>query len=120
MNNKGQSLVLFIALLPFIFILFVFVFDLANLATSKSNLDSIAKSAVKYMVVDSKDSLFVTDIVHKNNEEIIIDLIDSNSICLSLDVEPVFGEVIGFDIFKVKSCYTGKYIDNKFVLEKRN
>ena len=36
MNNKGQSLILFVIILPLIFIFGVFVFDLSNVYTQKT------------------------------------------------------------------------------------
>ena len=116
MNNKGQTLVLFIALLPFIFILFVFVFDLANLATKKTVLDGIAKDSLRYMIVDEKSESEIKENILKNDSDILIKSIDDSSICLKKEVKPIFGEILGYDVFNIKSCFEGKFENNKLVI----
>ena len=54
MNNKGQTLVLFVVLLPVILILLAFVFDTAYMSMESNRLNDIAKTSVKYIVKDNK------------------------------------------------------------------
>ena len=119
MNNKGQTLVLFIALLPFIFILFVFVFDLSYLASQKTKLDSIASSALNSIMIKGNDTQEVKDNIKKNDKEIKINSISNDSICLRKEIKPIFGGIIGYDIFKVKTCLNGKVINNKLIIDKK-
>lgn len=119
MNNKGQTLVLFVALLPFIFILLVFVFDLAFISSEKSKLDQIAKSSVRNVMVDHIDSDKVKNNIIANDKDIKIIHIDANSICISKEQKPIFGQIIGYDKFNIKSCYEGKFESNKLILEKK-
>ena len=119
MNNKGQTLVLFVALLPFIFILFVFVFDLAFLSSEKTKLDSIASSSLRSIVMENKDIELVKDNIRKNDSSIVIDEIYNNSICLSKKVKPIFGGIIGYDIFNIKTCLEGNIVNSKLIIEKK-
>ena len=119
MNNKGQTLVLFVALLPFIFILFVFVFDLAFLSSEKTKLDSVASSSLKNIVMENKSKDLVKDNIKKNDSNINIDEISNSSICLSKELKPIFGGIIGYDIFKVKTCLKGNIENNKLIIEKK-
>lgn len=119
MNNKGQTLVLFIALLPFVFILFVFVFDISKLYSEKSKLDNIVESSLRYTLVDNKSISEVKDNIIKNDKDINIDKITTNYICLSKKESPVFGNAIGKDVFNIKSCYSGKLLNNKLIIEKK-
>ena len=47
MNNKGQSLVLFVVIMPIILLMFVLVYDIGNAMYEKNKL-----SNVSYMVID--------------------------------------------------------------------
>ena len=119
MNNKGQTLVLFVALLPFIFILFVFVFDLAFLSSEKTKLDSIASNSLRSIVIENKDKDLVKDNIKKNDANIKVNKINSNSICLSKEIKPIFGGIIGYDIFNIKTCLKGSIENNKLIIEKK-
>ena len=119
MNNKGQTLVLFVALLPFIFILFVFVFDLSYIASSKTKLDSIAESSLNDVMVKSKDKNSIVEVIKKNDDDIRVLSIDDNSICLKKTVEPVFGSIVGYKNFDIKSCLEGKVENGKFIIEEK-
>ena len=119
MNNKGQTLVLFIALIPFIFILFVFVFDISKLYSEKAKLNNIAETSIRYTLMENKSINSVKENILKNDKNIKIDSITQNSICLSKQEEPVFGSVIGKDKFIIRSCFKGKIVNNKLIIDKK-
>lgn len=119
MNNKGQTLVLFIALLPFLFILFVFSFDISKLYSEKTKLNNIAEVSLKYTLVDKKNINTVKNNIQKNDKDIKIIVLTTNSICLEKKESPIFGRFLGKDTFNIKSCYEGKIINNKLILEKK-
>ncbi len=48
MTNKGQSLVVFVLLLPVIFILITLVWELGNLSYTQSKYESEIKNTIKY------------------------------------------------------------------------
>jgi len=66
MNHKGQSLVLFVCLLPLFIALLAFVFDSALIIRENNKLSNIASLALSYLVVE-----------HRNDKEIekIIELL---------------------------------------------
>ena len=119
MNNKGQTLVLFIALLPFIFILFAFVFDLSFLSSEKTKLDNIATSSLHSIIMESKEIDTVKSIVKKNDKDIKVDSFYNNKICLSKKVKPIFGSIIGYNIYNIKTCLEGQVQNNKLIVEKK-
>ncbi len=47
MNKKGQSLVLFIIMIPIIFIIFMYVYDYGNYLQNKTKLNDIAVETAK-------------------------------------------------------------------------
>lgn len=48
MNSKGQSLVVFVIILPIILVLATMIWELGNLQITKSKYESDIKSAIKY------------------------------------------------------------------------
>ena len=118
MNNKGQTLVLFISLIPFIFILLVFVLDLSYVSSEKTKLDNIATSSLKSLI-KNKDINQVKNTINKNDTSIKIEKINKNSICLTKKVEPIFGNVIGYNKYNIKSCFDKKISNNKVIIEKK-
>ena len=73
LNNKGQSLVLFVVIMPIILLMFVLVYDIGNAMYEKNKL-----SNVSYMVID-----YALDNIDKVDENDLIDLIDKNTNNLS-------------------------------------
>ena len=55
MNKKGQSLVLFIIMIPIIFIIFMYVYDYGNYLQNKTKLNDIAVVTAKE-VLSSNES----------------------------------------------------------------
>ena len=101
MNNKGQSLVLFVIIIPIIILLFVYLFDLANLTSEKIKLDSIAKTSITYLKED-KEILEVQNYIIKNDKEIKIIKINDTEIHLKKEVPSIFGKNIGFKSYKIE------------------
>ena len=63
MNNKGQSLILFVIILPLIFIFGVFVFDLSNVYTQKTKLNNLTYDAL-YNQYKYHDECLILHIIH--------------------------------------------------------
>ena len=113
LNNKGQSLVLFVVIMPIILLMFVLVYDIGNAMYEKNKL-----SNVSYMVID-----YALDNMDKVDENDLIDLIDKNTnnlssvsvlkvnVTLTKTIKGTFGKVFNFDLIEAKSEYTG-YMDN--------
>lgn len=118
MNNKGQTLVFFIALLPFIFILFVFAIDLAKVSSENTFLEGVAEEAIRELF-NNKTFDEVKTMIEKNDESIKINSIDNTSVCLEKEINPIFGGIINFDFYKVKTCMEGHYNNNKLVIAEK-
>lgn len=117
MNNKGQTLVLFITLLPFIFILLVLVFDISFLSSEKTKLDNIATSSLKSAMI-YRDINQIKANITKNDKDIKIDKLTQNRICLSKKTNPIFGKVIGYNSYNLKSCLKGTISNGKIIIDK--
>ena len=101
MNNKGQTLVLFIALLPFIFILLVLVFDLSYISIEKSKINGLTESSSLSMKNSSYEE--VEKIIKKNDKDIKVSF-DNDILCLEKKSNVIFGSIIGKKNYNIKSC----------------
>ena len=112
LNNKGQSLVMFIILLPILLLILTLVYDVGNAIYEKDRL-----SNTNYMVVD-----YALDNIDSIDEEDLNTLIleNDNSVDISLkkNIKGVFGKMFNFNLTFVKSEYNGKIVNGKKKIER--
>lgn len=123
MNNKGQSLVLFVVVLPIILMILVLVYDVGKMSLEKNEINNI-----NYMVLDSiLDDEDITDdeikrIIIKNKND--IDKIeirrDDNKkyITLIAQGDSILPAVNNLKIYRIKSSYVGYVENGKHVIER--
>ena len=82
MNNKGQSLVVFIIILPILLMIFTFIIDLGFMYIEKRNIDNNCYDAVEYYLeninnedIDNKVNKLLNENI-KNIDEILINNTD--------------------------------------------
>ena len=56
MNNKGQSLIIFIVLIPVIFVLFIYLYDLAYINIKNNEYKNTSKSIIKEVLLSDQDN----------------------------------------------------------------
>ena len=119
MNNKGQTLVLFVILLPIFLMIFAYVFDTCYMSVENRKLTDIAEDSVRYLVVDKKDSSLVKEVIYKNDSDVKIVSVLGNNVHLKKDIKPVFGRIVGFDKYSLEVNITGEMVDGYLVLEEK-
>ena len=102
MNNKGQTLVLFIALLPFIFVLLVLVFDLSYISIEKNKIEGIAKSSINSL--NKNKSYEEVKKIIKENDKNIKTSFNNKTLCLEKKEDVIFGSIIGKENYNIKIC----------------
>lgn len=73
MNNKGQTLVMFVLVLPILFIILTLVIDLGFLYIEKRNVSNNVVDAVEYYLENMEDiniNSKVQELLNKNIEDI--------------------------------------------------
>lgn len=118
MNNNGQALVLFVVLIPILFILFAFVFDTSIMIRESGRVDSIARDSVKYLM-DGKTTLEVSKVITKNDKDIKIINITDNGVHLKKEIDSIFGKIIGFDTYKIEVNLFGKMVGDKLIINEK-
>lgn len=124
-NNKGQSLVMFVMILPILLMIIMMVIDIGKMVQRREELDSINYILVDYgldniELNNLEDKL--REILDKNDKN--IDIIKINIDKESLEVEVILRDEVDLlilkdnKLFRVKSDYMGRVVDNKKIIER--
>ena len=124
LNNKGQSLVIFVIMIPIFLLIMILVYDIGNLAYEKQELDNINKIVIEYGL-DNYDKLDIVNDMYalaKNNNKKAnykIEYIDNEFYITSKHyVKGVFTKIINIEGYQAQSSYKG-YIDKDKHIIKR-
>ena len=110
LNNKGQSLVLFIVLLPILLLVIVLVVDVGTIMTSKQDLNNI-----NYMMVDYG----LSNLGKENLEEEIRKYIVLNDSEIdNMDIKSLIAHIFNIKDFEIVSEYKGTIINDKKSIER--
>lgn len=123
LNNKGQTLVMFIILLPILLFVLTLVYDVGNAIYEKDRLSNTNYMVVEYALRNSlvsEDEL--VELINKNDNDIsdiTIMMIDNSvTITLTKDIKGVFGKMFGFNLTSVRSEYRGNIIQGEKKIER--
>lgn len=119
MNNRGQTLVLFVVFIPLILAIFAFVFDSAYIVRKNVELESIANSSLKAIMVNNKDREDVIRVIKENDENIEVVSLDDDSIHLINKINPIFGKIMGYDKYNLEVNLEGKEVIGKLIIEEK-
>lgn len=120
MNNKGQSLVMFILLLPIIIMLFGYLIEISIIAYTKVKVSSVTKSIIANCIDEcEKDDIIL---LYDKNDITVDDLeVDNTSgfrISLKSSTKSFLGSLIGKDKYLIDIDIKGIKENNKIKYEK--
>jgi len=125
LNNKGQSLVLFVIVLPILLLIVILVIDIGKALVLKQELKNISNIVLDYGLdnLDNEEIKFeLVNLVELNNNEIdnVNINIDDSKIYIKLNenVKGTFSGIIDISIFNVETSYVGYIKDNNKVIER--
>lgn len=118
MNNRGQSLVAFVLIVPVIFLLILMVYDIGSMVLLKKELDDINYLTLDYAI----NHMYDQDIYDKLNEIINKNKTDVEEVNIQIDNDKVFitlkdkinnklSLINKVGVFDIESSYVG-YLDN--------
>ncbi len=123
LNNKGQSLVMFVVILPVIIMILMMVVDIGKMVNLKSELDNINYIAISYGLDNISDDDIqdkIRKLIYKNKlgiDEVKIEINDGE-----VDITLVDGiDLILLkesNILRVRSSYRGIISDEKKIIER--
>lgn len=106
MNNKGQTLVVFVVLLPFICLVMGFIIDKCYLLYSEKELEHIASIVCEYALDESKTENQIKKLALENDKDIenIRVTREENrvKVILSKNQKSMFSKLLGKESYKIK------------------
>lgn len=125
LNNKGQSLVLFVLIIPIILLVMILVVDIGKLILLRQELDNINYIVLDYGINNNDIAgldIKIREIINKNKDDIDNVYIDiqEDKIYITLEdtVDATFSFIENLQVFQVKSSYVGYLRDGKTIIER--
>lgn len=121
MNNKGQSLVLFILVIPILLGIMVLVIDVGNAMYEKNKINSVIEMVIEYGLEEGYTEDEMNKLISYNldTDKYLVRILDGViNVKVSDYVDGVISNVVSFDGFKIVSQYKGYMKDDKKVIEK--
>lgn len=128
LNNKGQSLVLFIVFVPLVIIMGALIVDLSYAKYNSRRINLIAKEVLSYGLNNIENDPYyeMVNLIYKNDEDIDEYKINIDSdnkridIMISKSNKSFFSFIVGKEIYTQKCLYTGYFNEDKKVIERVN
>ena len=125
LNNKGQSLVLFVIVLPILILLLILVIDIGKIIVFKQELNNISELVLDYGLDNFDSENIENELVNliklnKNDVDNINVYIEDDKIYVKLSekCDGIFSLFIDLSIFNVNSFYMGSIIDDEKRIER--
>lgn len=120
MDNKGQSLVMFVLLLPIILVLVAGVIDLGNYSVTKGKYENEIKSTIKYGL--NHPDVSTSDLEKLLNSNLTgVKKIDKSDnmikIKVTTKVNSLFSNIIKLN-YDIDLSYSGYKENNKIIIKK--
>lgn len=113
MNNKGQTLIFFVVILPILLLVFMLVIDLSAMNYEKNKLDNLARECMTYKI-DGKSDDKIKELIRLSDDNIEYEIY-GNKIILVKEYDPIFLKINSNEI---KSVYTGYKLRNKKIIKR--
>ena len=125
MNNRGQSLISFVLIVPIIMMILFMVYDIGAMVLLRERLDNINYVAIDYGL-DKLDDLELNskldEMIKKNKDDIdIINISISDGkikIILEDKIDNKLSLINKFKVFNIKSSYIGYMENDKKIIRK--
>ena len=127
LNNKGQSLAIFVIFVPVFIKMGTYVVDVSFAKYNERRLDNLNKQVINYGLkhIDEEPYDNMVDLIYQNDSDIDFYEININnetkeiSVTLSKSTKGFFGSIVGKEIYNEKSSLKGYIKDDKKIIEKK-
>ena len=116
MNNKGQSLIIFVLILPVIVLFVAFLIDSSLSIMEKSKIDGIISSNMQNSLnKDIRDVEKIKKVLVKNAKmDVDVKIVDDKLVVKAKSTKKsVFGKILNFSWYELDFNYCGSYLDKK-------
>ncbi len=123
-NNKGQSLVMFVLIIPIFLLILTLVYDVGNAIYEKDRLSNTNYLTIEYGLnnIDTVTENDLKNLIEQNtsNLKYIYVTIEENQIEIKIekDAKSIIGKMFNFNLLKIISHYKGKIINNQKEIER--
>ena len=123
-NNKGQSLVMFVLIIPIFLLILTLVYDVGNAIYEKDRLSNTNYLTIEYGLnnIDTVTENDLKNLIEQNtsNLKYIYVTIEDNQIEIKMekDAKSIIGKMFNFNLVKIISHYEGKIINNQKEIER--
>ena len=124
LNNKGQSLVMFVLIIPIFLLILTLVYDVGNAIYEKDRLSNTNYLTIEYGLnnIDTVTENDLKNLIEQNtsNLKYIYVTIEENQIEIKMekDAKSIIGKMFNFNLVKIISHYKGKIINNQKEIER--
>ncbi len=125
MNNKGQSLITFILIIPIIILIALALYDISNMVMLKNELRNISYIVLDYGIDNIDDDNVVEHmeaLVLKNKNDIddISVVKDSDDKLYVVLYDSINTKISFSNVFRIKASYVGYMSGDKKIIERNN
>lgn len=123
-NNKGQSLVMLVLIIPIFLLILTLVYDVGNAIYEKDRLSNTNYLTIEYGLnnIDTVTENDLKNLIEENtsNLKYIYVTIEENQIEIKMekDAKSIIGKMFNFNLVKIISHYEGKIINNQKEIER--
>ena len=123
-NNKGQSLVMFVLIIPIFLLILTLVYDVGNAIYEKDRLSNTNYLTIEYGLnnIYTVTENELKNLIEQNtsNLKYIYVTIEGNQIEIKMekDAKSIIGKMFNFNLVKIISHYKGKIINNQKEIER--
>lgn len=117
LNNRGQSLVMFILIIPILLGIMAMVMDIGNVIYNKQDIDNINKIVISYGLTNMDDVNIVREmenlaLLNNSDMHFVVEINQGQIIVDSTYyVKGVFSKIFETDGYLVRSKYSGYLTD---------
>lgn len=121
MNNKGQTLIIFVILIPLILIVFAFIVDTGMMLHEKQKAESVVDLVLKDAMA-KKNTNRIKEFLEKNDiptEKVqIIDQENTIKLQIEYSISSIFGKLVGIDHYDIQVKKKAYYDKEQIRIEK--
>ena len=124
LNNRGQSLVMFVIIIPIFLLIITLVYDVGNAIYEKTRIENVVYMTIDYGLdnVDKVSKNDLTELIMENINNIkyiSVDIDDKKiDIKVTKDVKGIVGKIFKFNLITIETHYVGNIVDGKSSIER--
>ena len=124
LNIRGQSLVMFVIIIPIFLLIITLVYDVGNAIYEKNRIENVVYMTIDYGLdnVDKVSKNDLTELIMENINNIkyiSVDIDDKKiDIKVTKDVKGIVGKIFKFNLITIETHYVGNIVDGKSSIER--